>query len=518
MLNKSTIKKKTMEVGALTLASRLLGMVREVLLGSYLGATALSDVFINAFSIPNSLRKMFAEGALSAVLVPRLVHAYRHEGLGAVNSLVMLSFIIFEGMVIALCALIIWQAEFVFYLMAPGFSPEQVAAGICYLYIVLPFILFISSSAVLAGALQSVGHFFIPACAPILLNIIFIGGVLICKAYYLPIEAFCWFILVSGLLQFLLHLAVYLKLNFKIVRIQKEDFKNLAVIMIPFALSMIGMGCMEIGLFIDKRFASYLPEGSTSLIYYAYRFMGIPIGVFATALSTVLLPHFSHLVHHAPKRLNFYLLEVTKSIFWIMIPVALIMSFFADKIFITLFLSEKFTMAQAHTAGWVLIMYLIGLFFFAINKIILSLYYALRANWSASLIIVIATVCNYVFNLLLFIPLQAPGIALATTGSAIIQTVLSYIVLSTQNDITLPVNKFLHFVGWYLLQVGLFLIPFGSLYYLLKSIIEYVAPYYTYFLINGLGFWLWVTPLAGLFLLSLWITRRFFGIHLFFIE
>src|SRR5579863_660207 len=122
-----TILKKTIQVGGSTLLSRFFGILREVLMVRYLGASGLSDTFLTAFKIPNSLRKIFAEGALSAAFVPTLVQVVRGQGRQQANNLMSLAFIIFEGLVLALCALVMFKTEATIALIAPGWSPDKVA-------------------------------------------------------------------------------------------------------------------------------------------------------------------------------------------------------------------------------------------------------------------------------------------------------------------------------------------------------------------------------------------------------
>ena len=152
-LSKRSIIRKTMQVGGSTLMSRVLGIIREVLMVRYLGAGAMADAFITAWKIPNSLRKIFAEGALSAAFTPTMVKLIKEDKKDAANGLMSLGFLFFEGIVLALCTIVIITAPTVVWLMAPGFSPEQVARTVPFLRILMPFIFFISISALLAGAL-----------------------------------------------------------------------------------------------------------------------------------------------------------------------------------------------------------------------------------------------------------------------------------------------------------------------------------------------------------------------------
>lgn len=519
MSSQNRILKKTIEVGGSTLVSRFFGIVREVIMVRYLGASGLSDAFLTAYKIPNSLRKIFAEGALSAAFIPTIVTTIKHDNKDAIAGLMTLAFLVFEGMVLILCIVAMLYAQNIIQLIAPGFSQEQITQAIPMLHILMPFILFISSSALLGGALHAVGHFFIPAIAPVIVNIIFIIGICICLFFNLPVTTLCWFIIFAGFIHFLAHLAMYFKYHFFFGRITRKDFKIFARVMGKFLLCLPSISLMEVALFIDTSFASYLAPGSISLIYYANRFVGIPQGVFAVAFSTVLLPHFSRINTYSPKRLHFYLLESAKLIFWVTIPVALIMAFFSQEIFSTIFLSKKFTLLQAQEAGNILLAFLLGLFFFSLNKILLNIFYAMHAAWIPAVIALLATIINIILNMLFIEQLQTVGLALATTISSIVQTVCFIAVLRKKYKFRIYLMPFLSFAMRYALQLSCFSAIFYLCYHgIIKTIILLLPSALSPFFINNIGFWLWASPLALLFLLLLYFSRPLFKINLHFLK
>ena len=167
MLTRKSIMKKTAQVASSTLISRFLGVLREILTVRYMGASALSDAYITAFKVPNTLRRLFAEGALSAAFVPTVVQKIKAGGKQSVASMMTLGFLVFESMVLLICLLTILYADSFIALIAPGFSPEQIENSGLFLRILMPFLFFVSSSALLTGPLQAVGHFFIPAFGPV---------------------------------------------------------------------------------------------------------------------------------------------------------------------------------------------------------------------------------------------------------------------------------------------------------------------------------------------------------------
>ncbi len=519
MLTHNKIIKKTIEVGSSTLLSRFFGIVREILMVKYLGVSGLSDAFLTAYKIPNSLRKIFAEGALSAAFIPTVVSTMKKDSPQAVAGLMSIVFLVFEGIVLTICAFIMIYAQQVIHFIAPGFSEQQLAAAVPMLHILMPFIFFISSSAILGGALHAIGHFSTPAIAPILVNIIFIMGICISLFFNLPVTYLCWFIVFAGSMHFALHLIMYFKYHFYFGPITRKDVSIFAKIMGNFLLCLPSISLMEIALFIDTSFASLLAPGSISLIFYANRFVGIPLGVFAVAFSTILLPHFSRMHISNPKRLHFYLLESTKFIFWVTIPVAFLMAFFSEEIFSTIFLSKKFTLAQVEEAGAILRAFLVGLFFFSLNKILLNIFYAKHAAWVPACIALCATVINIILNMLFIDQFQATGLAIATTVSSIVQTVLFLIVLYKKYTFRIYIMPFLHFALRYTAQLTVLGTAFWLCYYGIIKVIELVLPAtLSLFFISKIGLWLWVGPLSLLFLASLYLSRSLCNIKLHFLK
>jgi putative peptidoglycan lipid II flippase len=518
-MEKKSVIKKTIEVGTSTLASRLLGIIRDLLQVQYLGVNAMSDAFSLAFRLPNSFRKVFTEGALSASLVPPFVKAMRDGKKEMIDSLVLLSVIIFESIVLALCALIMWKAELIVYFMAPGFSHEQIAYAVPMIRVLMPFIFFLSSSAIFGSALQSANHFFIPAISPAILNMVYIGALALCMSNDLPIGYYCYFILFAGLIQLVAHVVTYIKLDFRFAKITKQTWVSFRPIglNVLFCIVCVGM-TSEISLIIDTIFASYLPAGSMSLLSYAMKFMGIPMGLFAVSLSTIMLPHMSRVGSYAPRRLSFYLVEASKLVFWVTVPMMIIMGFFAEKIFYTIFLSSKFTLAQVLEARMILIAFLVGLFSLSLNKILLNMYYARHVMWLPAVISVIGASVNVVLNFLLIGPLKATGLALGTSIAAGIQTVLLLIFLRIFFGYKFYGQNFLKFVGRYSLQLAVILPLFLGAYLAITYAMQLLPPALSYFFLSTIGFWFWVGPLCLAVAGIVYLTRARFGVCLYFLD
>lgn len=518
-MNKKSIIKKTIGVGSSTLASRVLGIIREVLQIQYLGVNAMSDAFTTAFRIPNSFRKVFVDGALSASLVPPFINALRNDNKKMVDSLILLALILFEGFVLLLCGLFMWQAEWIIYLMCPGFSPDQILRTVPMLRILMPFIFFISSSAIFGSALQSVNHFFIPAITPAFMNVVYIGSLGLCIVQDLPISVFCYGIIAAGIVQLIVHIITYLRLDFSFAKVTRETWVHFRPIglNVLFCIICVGM-TSEISLIIDTVFASYLPSGSMSLMNYAIRFMGIPLGLFASALSTITLPYFSRLSSYAPKRLSFLMVEVGKLVFWVTIPMMLIMGFLSEKIFHTIFLSSRFTISQVLEARMILIAFLVGLFSLSLNKILLNLYYSRHVMWLPATISVFGAGINVLFNMLLIGKYQATGLALGTSLAACVQTVLHLVFLHRWFGYTFYGGHFMRFAGRYLVQLAIVLPVACVMYFGATCAIGLMPTHFAHFFLYKIGFWLWAGPLCLAIAAAVYATRRQFGVNLYFFD
>lgn len=516
--HKKSILKSMIQIGSSTLISRLFGIIRELLTTRYLGVGAASDAFIAAFGIPNSLRKIFAEGAISGAFIPTLVQILKKDGQIAANKFMTLLLLVIESFLIMLCILVAFNASTILHFRVPGFNTEQLSYALPLLQILIFFIIFISASSLLAGALQSINNFYIPSLAPIVYNIVFILSLLICIYLNLSIYKFAYFVLFAGIIYLCLHIFAYKRSNFNIMMFDKDSWSKLKIVLIKFFPVLFAVSIVEINLWIDSYLGSYLPEGSVTLINYAYRFVGIPLGVFAAAFSVVMLPYFSKISAYAPKRLSFFMFESTKLIFYITIPLAMLLAFFSHDIFYTLFKSEKFTLAYVQEAAKLLSIASIALFFLSINKILLNIYYALNNTLLPTIISVLATISHLAINIILMPYLGAAGLILASSISNIISTILFIFILKKQFNFNLYTGAFLNFLKGYLIQLTIFSTLFYFLYKLTVHTINLCPENIQYFMLKSIILWFWVGPLVGALALIMLLYRKHFGIKLYFLD
>ena len=248
------------------------------------------------------------------------------------------------------------------------------------------------------------------------------ASLILCLTFKLSPLYLCIGILFSGFLVFIMHLMTYLSFNFSFGKIEQKDKDAFKLVLKKFLPTLAGISIVEINLFIDCSIASFLPKGSVSLLNYSGRFMNIPIGVFAVGFATVLLPQFSRFAIYAPKRLNFYLLEVTKFVTFMIVPAMLFMMFIADPIFSIVMLKGKATDVQIWTAQNLLIIYLFGLVFYCLNKILVNVFYSFHDTKAPTIALAISSIFNLIFNIIGMKLWGVFGIAFSTALSAVVSS------------------------------------------------------------------------------------------------
>lgn len=513
-----SLMKKTLSVSSANLLSRFFGFIRDMVLIRYLGVGAAADAFHTAFRIPNSLRKIFAEGALSAALIPTLVRVVKEQGREAASRLMTHVFVITQAVVLALCVYVSWHAQSVICLIAPGFSAEQAALAIPLLRILIFYILFVSSSAVLAGALQAINRFFVPSLGQVIFNILVIVAAVVCMFFSWSATTFAWFIVLGGLIQLGMHFYAYTRHQFSVLAPDAAARQQMGELVGKFLPCVLSVGMLEINTIIDAQFASYLPVGSITLLAAALSFFRIPLGILAVPFSSILLPHLARIGAYAPRRLGYYLLESAQLVFWFIIPTILIMSFFAYDIFATLYLSENFPLTSVVTAQWLLIIMLLGLFFFSLNKIVLNIFYALHETFIPTVITLVGAIINTILNYLLMGPWGVYGLAAATSLAGAVQFFLLVYVLHTKFKLPLYYKKLGNFIICACAQFALAAVLFAVLFIGGKYFVASAAEPWRSFFLYKIGFWLWVGPIAGGVGLMLLYTRRWFGLRLYFLD
>jgi putative peptidoglycan lipid II flippase len=498
-------------VGSLTLLSRILGFVRDIVIATLFGATAGADAFLVAFKIPNFMRRLFAEGAFSQAFVP-VLSEYKNNSPEKVHHLIdhvagTLGFVL-----LILTVLGILFAPYLIMLFAPGFinEPHKYQMATDMLRVTFPYLMLISLTAFAGGILNSYGHFSSPAFSPVILNICMISAALWFSQYFQePILALAWGVLISGILQFAFQLPFLNQLNLmpypKIRRKPDEGVSKILGLMLPVLFSV---SVSQISLLIDTLMASFLVTGSIAWLYYADRLLEFPIGVFGVALATVVLPKLSGLAaRNAQEDYNKTLDWSLRWVFLVGVPSTLGLIFLSKPIFVTLFYRGQFSLNDVAMSSQALMAYSIGLLGFVLIKILAAGFFARQDTKTPTKVAFISIITNISLNFIFIWSLKHVGLALATALSAILNASLLYFYLRKQ-------NAFQPLEGW-----GLFLgrIIFASL--LMVDLLIWFVPNLESWLqwkntMKFLQLGMWIGIASGIYFFTLWMSGLRFKVLL----
>ncbi|MDX1757264.1 MAG: murein biosynthesis integral membrane protein MurJ [Marinobacter sp.] len=415
-------------VGVMTMLSRVLGLVRDMVIARYFGAGAGADAFFVAFKIPNFLRRLFAEGAFAQAFVP-VLSSYREQGSitevrRLVNAVSGSLGLVLLGVTLAA----VLGAPALTAVFAPGFLDEPVKFALAsdMLRITFPYLLLISLTAFAGAILNSYDRFAIPAFTPVLLNLAMIGAaVFLSPVMETPVLALAWGVFIAGALQLFFQLPFLMRLGLlprPRVDYRHEGVRQVLRLMAP---ALFGVSVSQINLLLDTVLASLLQTGSVSWLYYSDRLSELPLGVFGVAIGTVILPSLSR--KHAadsPGQFAATLDWAVRSVLLIGLPAAVALALLAEPLIATLFHYGEVTERDVVMAAGSLRAYSAGLLAFMLIKVLAPGFFARKDTRTPVKIGVIAMVANMVFNLALILPLAHVGLALATSLSAWLNTAL----------------------------------------------------------------------------------------------
>ena len=412
-------------VGGATLASRITGLFRDVILAWVLGASMPADAFFAAFRIPNFLRRIFAEGSLSAAFIPVLTEVQTREGR---PSAFRLSSIILNWLVLVL--LVISAAGVAFapqlvHIMTPGWvqHPEKFTLTVELTRIMFPYILLISVAALAMGVLNVQGHFFSPAFAPVLLNLAMISSVVF--ALWARQEAtriIAIGVLLGGLAQILLQAAPLWRRGYRYrwgLAPQDIHLRRVGGLFLP---SLIGSTVYQVNMVVIQVLASLLPHGSLSYLFYADRLMEFPLGVFAIAVGTVALPALSrHAARQEMPAFRETLAFAFRQVTLIMVPATVGLIVLREPLMSVIFQRGRFDPLATQMSAQALLWYSVGLWFVAQIRVVAPAFYALKDTATPMKAAVAAIGANVLLSVLLMAPLAHGGLALAISLSAMVQ-------------------------------------------------------------------------------------------------
>jgi putative peptidoglycan lipid II flippase len=429
-------------VGAWTMASRILGFARDMLIAAKLGATPLADAFFVALRLPNLFRQLFGEGAFNAAFVPAFAGAYALDGpakaRALANSLAALMAMFLSGLVILG---IVFMPQLLF-VLAPGFVGEALRFPLAVelTRITFPYLLFICLAALVSGVLNGMDRFAAAAAAPVLFNIVSMAALLGLTPFVAtPAHALAWGVTASGLIQLVMLIFAARVAGMAINPVTRPRLTpEVAGVLRRMVPGLLGAGVTQLNLAIGIVIGSLLPEGAVSFLYYADRISQLPLGVIGAAVGTALLPLLSRQLrtgkalsaHRSQNRA----IELTLAF---ALPAAFAMAVVPLPIISALFERGAFDAHAARATAAALVAYAVGLPAFVMVKALTPGFFARGDTATPVKVGLFVVALNLVLNLTLTQFLSHVGIALATAIASWVNVVVLAVLLMRRGRLVL---------------------------------------------------------------------------------
>ncbi|MDH3579766.1 MAG: murein biosynthesis integral membrane protein MurJ [Hyphomicrobiales bacterium] len=438
-----TLFKGFATVGAMTMLSRVLGFVRDMLIAWVLGTGAVADAFFVAFRFPNLFRRLFAEGAFNAAFVPLFARTLEGEGREKARAFAREALAALTAVLLVLTAVAEIAMPGLMYVIAPGFtdSPDKFELAVKLTRIAFPYLLCVSLVALLSGMLNALGRFALAAFAPVLLNVVFIlvlGSLALAGERDTPQagEALAWAVFVGGIAQ-LLALIFGARREGMGLKLQRPRFtpgvRRLLSLGIP---GVIAGGITQVNILIGTIIAS-LQDSAVSWLYYADRIYQLPLGVVGIAIGVVLLPDLSRklragdtkgAIHSKNRSLEFAML--------LTLPAAVALMVVPEPIIRVLFERGAFTGADTPATASALAAFAVGLPSFVAIKVFSPGFFAREDTRTPMIYAGVSVVVNIAGSLALFFYIGHVGIAIATSLAGWVNAALLAGTLLRRGDFT----------------------------------------------------------------------------------
>ena len=415
-----------------TLVSRILGLVREMVVAAKFGASASTDALFVAFRIPNLLRRLFAEGAFAQAFVPILSEYREREGDERAKLLIGHVASLLSVLLLVISILGVLCAPYLVYVIATGFNDagDQAELTTNLIRFTFPYLLFISLTSLFASVLNTWGRFAVPAFTPALLNISFIGSAIYLTPFFdPPIMALGLAILMGGAAQLLFQIPFLLRLKLWPKFHWNPTDPGVIQILKRMAPAVVGVSAAQISLVINTNIASRMQTGSVSWLTYADRLMELPVGLLGVAMATVILPALSVSVANSKKD------EYQTTLDWgltlmlvISIPSVLGLVALSEPILMTLFMRDQFSFADVSMTQVAFWGYGVGLVPIVMIKLLAPVFYANKDTKTPVQIAIKAVIFTQLLNIIFWFLLpdqvKHAGLALAISGGAWLNAVM----------------------------------------------------------------------------------------------
>lgn len=449
-------------VSVMTLVSRVLGLIRDIVIANVMGAGVAADVFFFANKIPNFLRRLFAEGAFAQAFVPVLSEYHEKDGdkLGPETRQLIAQVSGTLGVLVTIVTLIGVIASPIFVILFgfgwfldwlnDGPKAEQFELASVLLKITFPYLWFVSFTALAGAILNTLGRFAVSSFTPVLLNVCIIAcAVFLSSSMPNPAYALAIGVFIGGIAQFLFQIPFLIKAGALIKPTWAWRAKGVTKIRKLIVPALFGVSVTQINLLLDTLIASVLITGSISWLYYSNRLLEFPLGLFGIGIATVILPSLSKL--HAKQSTQ----EFRNTVEWGLKIVSLFgwpalagLMVLAQPIVMILFMRGEFSEQTVMNVSYALFAYLSGLISFMFIKVLAPAYYSRQDTKTPVKIGIKAMVANMAFNLMLAPFFGYVGLAIATTMSASLNAFLLYQGLKKQSVFTLTNNAW-----WFMARV-----------------------------------------------------------------
>jgi putative peptidoglycan lipid II flippase len=411
-------------IGSATLASRILGFARDMIVALVFGAGPVTDAFFVAYRIPNILRRLLAEGALSTAVVPVFTEYAALRSGDELRRLVRATLGVALVALVATTLLGIAAAPWVLRAIAPGFTSDaaQEALAVQLTRVMFPYLILVGLSALAMGALNAENRFFSSALGPAVSNVGMIAGVLLLARHVdPPILALALGVLAGGVGQLLVQAPDLARAGLLLAPSWEPRHPALARMARLLVAAVFGLAAVQVMVFVNTLLASLLPAGSISFLYYADRVMEFPLGVFGIALASAALPAMSRQAAAGDTRalagtLNFALRVAV----YICVPATVGLLVLRVPITRVLFERGRFTPADTLATAQALSGYAVGLVAFAAARISAQAFYAMRRPGIAVRVGALAIAANIVAAVALMVPLGHAGLAYASSVGAFV--------------------------------------------------------------------------------------------------
>ncbi len=431
---KRNLLKSGIVVSSATLLSRILGLIRDIVIANLLGASMAADVFFFANRIPNFFRRLFAEGAFNQAFVPVLAEYNKSDEQSTKMFIAKVTGTL--GFVVTIITIIgVLGSTFISMIFGWGWylDAQETTAGAekfelatVVLKITFPYLWFITICAVFSAVLNTKGRFAVPALTPCLLNLSTIACALLLAPHMeTPVLGLAWGIFIGGLIQLLFQLPFII--NLKLLAMPKFSWndpgvKKIRTLMIP---ALFGVSVNQINLLVNTALASFLATGTISYLYYSDRILEFPLGMFAVAISTVILPVLSR-GHVSEDRTKFHntMEWAVRMVLLLGIPAMIGIIVLRESIISVIFMHGIFTANDAAMSSASLFASASGLLSLMLVRVLAPCFYAVQDTKTPVKYGIYSMISNIFFNLVLIYPLGYLGLALSTALSGSVNMIL----------------------------------------------------------------------------------------------